>query len=186
MLPSPRYYATWLAIARIFTGVFWLAHGVGKFLNSAQYLPPGGFLPGFVAKATQGSTGFYHDVLLNVVTPNLALVAELIRVGEVLVGCSLLFGLWTRLGALGGIFLALNYIFAKGGVSSFDTLGSLDFAALALSAISFVIPTGRMLGVDALLGRKPAEPVLVPEFVDEPAPAPVTMGTAPPPEPPTQ
>lgn len=168
ILPSPRYYATWLAILRIFTGLFWLSHGVGKFLNSSQYLPPNGFLPQFVAKATQGSSGFYHDFLVAVVAPHIGIFAELIRLGEVLVGCSLLFGLWTRLGALGGVFLAVNYILAKGGITSFDGVGSLDMAALALSFVSLVIPTGRMLGVDALLVRKVGSPAIVPEFVDEP------------------
>ncbi len=180
MLPSARYYASWLAVLRIFTGVFWISHGVGKFLDSAAYLPPDGFMGKMVAKSTGGTTGFYHDFLLNTVTPHVGLFAELVRVGEVLVGCSLLFGLFTRLGALGGVFLALNYVLAKGGFASYDTIGSLDAAAIALSFINVVIPTGRVFGVDALLTRKPRSRPLTPEFVDEPAAQPVTSGTAPP------
>ncbi|MGZ3499247.1 MAG: DoxX family protein [Vulcanimicrobiaceae bacterium] len=170
MLPSSRYYATWLAVFRVYAGLFWLSHGVPKFLNSAQYLPPDGFMPQMIAKSVQGTTGFYHDFLVNVVTPNIAVFAELVRVGEVLVGCSLLFGLWTRLGGLCGVFLACNYILAKGGLTSFDAIGGMDAAAFAISFVHLVIPTGRMLGVDALLGRKRNEPVIVPEFVDEPMP----------------
>ena len=170
MLPSPRYYATWLAIFRIIVGVFWLSHGVPKFLNSAEFLPPDGFMPQMIAKSVQDSTGFYHDFLLNVVTPNIAVFAELVRLGEVLAGCSLLLGFWTRLGGLGGAFLASNYLLAKGGLTSLSVIGGLDAMAIVFSLVHFVIPTGRVLGVDALLGRTRGEPAIVPEFVDEPIP----------------
>ena len=33
MLPASQTYAGWLAALRIFTGAFWLAHGVPKLLN---------------------------------------------------------------------------------------------------------------------------------------------------------
>ncbi|MDP9110986.1 MAG: DoxX family membrane protein [Candidatus Eremiobacteraeota bacterium] len=167
-LPSARYYATWIAVLRIVLGSIWLAHGVPKFLQSAQFMPPTGFMPTAIAESVKSHSGFYHDFLLNVVTPHAAIFAELVRLGEVLVGLSLLFGLLTRLGALGGVFLALNYYFLNNPKPSFGSLGTLDFATLVLSAVIFVLPAGRMLGVDALLGRKRPEPALVPEFVDEP------------------
>lgn len=169
-LPSSRYYATWLAIFRIAAGLMWLAHGVPKFLQSARFMPPAGFMPMAVAHAVTSDGGFYHDFLVNVVTPHFAIFAELVRLGEVLVGLSLVFGFLTRLGALGGIFLALNYYLLNNPVLTFGSLGTLDVATLALSAINFVLPTGRMLGVDALLGRKRTEPAIIPEFVDEPVP----------------
>lgn len=169
-LPSARYYAGWLAFLRIVVGLIWLAHGVPKFLQSARFMPPTGFMPIAVAEGIKSNTGFYHDFLLNVVTPNAPIFAELVRLGEVLVGLSLLFGLLTRLGALGGVFLALNYYFLNNPSLSFGSLGSLEFATLVLSAANFVFPAGRVLGVDALLGRKRPEPPLIPEFVDEPAP----------------
>ena len=149
----------------------WLAHGIPKFLHSARFMPPAGFMPLAVAQAVKSNGGFYHDFLLDTVTPHLPIIAELVRLGEVLVGLSLVFGFFTRLGALGGIFLTLNYYLLNNPVLTFGSLGTLDVATLALSAINFVLPTGRMLGVDVLLGRKRAEPALIPEFVDEPAPA---------------
>ena len=92
-LPSSRYYAWWLAALRIFSGLAWLSHGVAKFLESGRYLPPNGFMPRVVAAGVQNSSGWYHGFLLQVVTPNIGVFAELVRVGEVLVGCSLVVGL---------------------------------------------------------------------------------------------
>lgn len=169
MLPSPRVYATWLGLLRICTGAFWLIHGITKFTNSQGYMPPDGFMPMVVQKSLQSRVGPYHDFLANVVVPHIGLFAELVRLGEVSAGLLLVFGLFTRLGGLIGIMLVLNYMAVAGEFSSFQGWSGLDAATLALSAIHFVLPTGRMLGVDALLGRgKNKVPVLTPEFVDEP------------------
>jgi len=161
------------ALFRIYAGIFWLAHGIPKFTNPSMFMPPNGFMQLLVAKATQqGTTGWYHDFLVSDVTPNINLFAQLDRLGEVLVGCSLLFGLLTKVGGLGGAFLAFNYLMAKGGFSSFESLGTLDTAAIVLSLMNVVLPTGRTLGVDALFVRRRVvrEPTVTPEFVDEPPP----------------
>jgi uncharacterized membrane protein YphA (DoxX/SURF4 family) len=123
-----------------------------------------------VQKAVSTQTGFYHDFLANVVVPNMALFAELTRLGEVLVGCSLLLGVFTRFGGLVGCFLALNYMAAKGALATWETIGSLDAAAFVLSFMMLAVPAGRVAGVDALLWRGPRrrEPVVVPELVEEP------------------
>ncbi len=166
-LPSPKTYAFWLAVLRIFTGAAWIVHGVGKFTQSAMYMPPNGFIVGFIAKAATSTTGPYHQFLVNVVQPNIAIFAELVRLGEVLTGCALLLGVFTRLGGFVGVLLTLNYMAAKGAFGSAEGVAGIDAAMLALSAINIVLPTGRMLGIDALLGRRrTAPPVIV-------APAPV-------------
>jgi uncharacterized membrane protein YphA (DoxX/SURF4 family) len=168
-------YATWFTLLRIYAGVFWLSHGIPKFLNSDKYMPPNGFMPQIVANGVSSQTGFYHDFLLNTVTPNIALFAELVRLGEVLTGCALLLGVFTRFGGLVGCFLALNYAMANGDFNDWTRIGSLDAVAFALSFLMVVVPAGRVVGVDALLGagrRKPAPtPIIVPEVVDEPPPA---------------
>lgn len=161
----------WFTLLRIYAGLFWLAHGVPKFLNSAAYMPPDGFMPVIVNKAMQSQSGFYHGFLANVVVPNIDLFAELVRLGEVLVGCSLLLGVFTRLGGFVGCFLALNYMAANGEFSKWTTIGSLDAVAFVLSFLMLAVPAGRIAGVDALLRRRsavPSEPRVVPEFVDEP------------------
>ena len=167
-----------LALLRIYTGVFWLVHGVPKFLNSDAFMPPNGFMPQLVAKAASTNAGWYHDFLVNVVIPHIALFAELTRLGEVLVGFSLLFGLFTRFGGLVGTLLALNYLTANTALASYSALGTLDAAAAVLSFTHVVLPSGRTLGVDALFTRRARvrETRVTPEFVDEPASVPPAAG----------
>lgn len=162
-------YAGWFTVLRIYTGLFWLSHGVPKFLNSAKFMPPDGFMPQMVNKAVQSQTGFYHDFLANVVVPNMNIFAELVRLGEVLVGCCLVVGLFTRFAGFVGCFLTLNYMAAAGEFASWTTIGTLDAAAFVLSFIMFAVPAGRVGGIDAVLYRPRArEPLVVPELVDEP------------------
>ncbi|MHB8146419.1 MAG: TQO small subunit DoxD [Vulcanimicrobiaceae bacterium] len=180
--PSSKTYAFWLALLRIFTGAAWIVHGTGKFTQSAMFMPPNGFIVGFIAKAASATTGPYHDFLVNVVQPNISIFAELVRLGEVLTGCALVLGIFTRFGGFVGVLLTLNYMAAKGAFGSLEGVAGIDAAMLALSAVNLVLPTGRMLGVDALLGRPraaarvvvtpapinvtPVQPVQA-EFVDE-------------------
>ena len=162
-------YATWFTLLRIYTGLFFLVHGIPKFVNADKFMPPSGFMPQFVQQAAASQTGFYHDFLVGTVIPHIALFAELVRLGEVLTGCALLFGLLTRVGGFVGCFLTLNYMAAQGELSHWTTIGSLDGVAFVLSFLMLAVPAGRVAGVDALLGRKPVPvtPRVQPEFVDE-------------------
>jgi uncharacterized membrane protein YphA (DoxX/SURF4 family) len=142
-------------------------------------MPPNGFMEQLVAKGAQHGSHAFAPFLANVVTPNMALFAELVRLGELLTGVALLLGLFTRLGGLVGIFLPVMYLGAKGPLLSYETLATPDFSMVVLSAINLVLPTGRVFGIDALLGRRPARiPRVQAEFVPEPPVAP-----PPPPEP---
>lgn len=161
MLPSNRTYAFWLALARITVGAIWLVHGTGKFLNADKFMPPDGFMAKLVANGVATTAGPYHDFLANVVTPNIALFAELVRVGEVLVGSLLVLGFLTRLGGLGGMFLTANYMLAQGTFDGQAGWGGLDGATFVLSAINFVLPTGRALGLDWFFSRPRRAPAPV-------------------------
>jgi uncharacterized membrane protein YphA (DoxX/SURF4 family) len=178
MLPSNRTYGFWLAILRIGVGGFWIARGVLKFTQSDKFMPPNGFMPKMIADNLAASSGPYHDFLLNVVTPNIEIFAEVVRVGEVLVGISLVLGFLTRLGGFGGMFLTLNYMLAKAALGSVDGWTGLDGAAFALSAINFVLPTGRVMGFDWFLSR-PRAPQTTPITVTPAAPTVAAAGQAP-------
>jgi uncharacterized membrane protein YphA (DoxX/SURF4 family) len=159
MLPSPQTYSTWLAVLRIFTGIFWLCHGVPKLLNPRFYGPEG-MMAGMLRDASTGASGPYNSFILHVALPNADLVSHLVAWGETLVGVSLLLGLLTRVGGIFGVFLPLNYFLMKGSYAHLTSLGGLDAAAMALSFINIVLPTGLVFGLDALLpistGRRPA------------------------------
>lgn len=178
-LPSSSTYAFWLALFRIYAGAFWLMHGIPKFLHSDEFMPPGGMMTQFLSTQIAHTSGAYQAFLVHVVVPNAYFFAELVRLGEVVTGCLLLFGFYTRLGGLIGILLALNYLTAKGGLAHLSVWSGLDSAALVFSALNVVLPTGRVLGIDALLWRarrKPEAPAGAAVFVEEP---PMTGPTAP-------
>jgi uncharacterized membrane protein YphA (DoxX/SURF4 family) len=177
-LPSSRVYGGWLALVRFLTGGIWLVHGVPKFLNSAQFMPPAGVFATYLQNGIAKTTGPYHDFLVNTVTPNAALFAELVRFGEVCVGISLLLGLFSRLGGLVGILLPLNYLAARGGLGTLSEWSSIDGCLMLLSALSFVLPTGRVAGLDALsLRLSVRRTTVVAEMVPE---RPMDGPTAPP------
>lgn len=144
--------ARWLAVIRIYTGIFWLLHGIPKILNP-HFAQTDGLMANTLREASAGGVGAYHDFLVHTVLPNAPLFGHLVAWGETLTGVSLLLGLLTRLGGLVGVFLPLNYWLMKGGPSDLTTLGGLDWAAMALSFVSLVMPTGLVFGIDASLAR---------------------------------
>ena len=170
-LPGSSTYARWLALVRILTGGMWLAHAIPKFTKSDEFMPPNGLITVYVNNGLQHTSGIYHSFLAGTVQPNLALFAELVRVGEMVTGIILVLGAFTRAGGLLGMLLTLNYLSARGPLVSSMTLQSLDFCLFVLSGVSLVLPTGRVFGIDGILSRpKPqAQPVRA-EFVPEPPP----------------
>lgn len=168
-LPTSRSYAGWLALVRILTGAIWLIHAVPKFINGAVFLPPGGFFMTYLQRGIVTTTGPYHDFLANVVQPNAAIFAELVRFGELLVGVSLVLGLFSRTGGFFGIVLTLDYLAARSALGRVSQWASLDGALALLSAINVVLPTGLIAGFDGLrVPRVRRRATVVPEVVAEP------------------
>ena len=167
-LPSLRTYAGWLALVRILTGIIWLVHAAPKFINGAAFLPPNGIFSAYLARGVATTSGPYHDFMVNIVAPNAANFAELVRFGELLVGLSLVLGLFSRVGALFGILLPLNYMAARGATGTVNGWGSPDAMLALLSSISLVLPTGRVAGFDGVRMRRAARrPTVIAEVVPE-------------------
>jgi uncharacterized membrane protein YphA (DoxX/SURF4 family) len=180
-LPSSSTYAYWLAILRLYTGAFWLMHGIPKFTQSTDFMPPDGMMVGFLNTQISHVSGPYQSFLMHVVLPNAWFFANLVRLGEVVAGCLLLLGFFTRFGGLIAALLALNYISAKGGLAHLSVWSGLDSTAFVLSITSVILPTGRVLGIDGLLAhlRRSPRAAEVPRaavFVEEP---PMTGPSAP-------
>ncbi len=149
MLPSSQTYATWLAVVRIITGIFWLLHGVPKLLNPRFFGPNG--MAGMIREGLGDSSGLYHDFLAGVVLPNAGLVSHLVAWGETLTGISLLLGLFARVGGVGGMFLNFNYFMMQASYARIGGFASMDTAYMALSFINVVLPTGLVWGLDGVL-----------------------------------
>ncbi len=152
-----------LTVFRLYAGFFWLAYGIEKFTNPAAFMPPTGLMATYLAQAVAHTSGFYHDFLVNVVLPHEGIFAELVRSGEVLVGCALTLGIFTRFAGGVGIVLGLNYLASKGGLGSVAAWTSIDGFSILLSAMCFLLPLGRPLGIDGLLYLLRARPAAEPE-----------------------
>jgi len=137
--------------ARLYTGYILLKFGLAKFT--------GGFGgTGLHETLTQWAEGpayrFYVPFLQAVAIPHAALFAHLVTLGEIAVGALLLAGCATRLAALGGLFLCVNFVFAT-GAPLLSTEQPVVFCLLLVTI--FATAAGRVLGLDVFLkGRLPA------------------------------
>jgi len=138
---------TLLALVRIFVGLLW-------FQQLAWKMPPtfGGLHRYVESEAQHTFVPGYKAILTNVFLTHFTLLGTLVWMAELLVGITLLFGLFTRFGALLALLLSVQlYVglaYAPG--EWYCTYGMLVLLALALVAV----PAGRRLGLDQLLASR--------------------------------
>ena len=82
--------------------------------------------------------------------PHAGLFAHLVMFGEIVVGGALLLGCATRLAAIGGVFLCLNFLLASG--APILSVEQPVVFILLLATVS-VSAAGRVLGLDFFLKR---------------------------------
>ncbi len=118
-----RFMGILWAIIRIWLGYTWIKAGISKIQNPAWFgsdagTAISGFFRGALAKATGDNPmvqEWYASFLENVALPNAQAFSYLIVFAEILVGLSLLFGLFTIIGLLAGGFMNLNFLLAGSG-----------------------------------------------------------------------
>src|SRR6266581_2919760 len=97
--------------ARLYTGYFFFKYGLEKLSRGFG----GEELHETLSKWASGPAyDFYMPFLQKVALPHSTLFAHLVTYGEIAVGALLLLGCASRMAALGGIFLCLNFLFASG------------------------------------------------------------------------
>ena len=134
-----------LAVLRVYTGVFFLIYGYGKLQRG------GGFADGMSGflNAQENTFGFYRTFIDSVVLPNAGLFSYLIACGETALGIGLILGLATRYSAYVGVFLVINFWFAKGlgffGAMNHDVVWTSILLVLAL------MKAGHVYGLDSQL-----------------------------------
>jgi thiosulfate dehydrogenase [quinone] large subunit len=95
---------------------------------------------------------FMESLLTNTAAPNAAAVVTMIAVVEVLVGISLLLGVLTRVGSVGGILMNVIFYLAAGHTS--PSTAGINLVMIGAQLGMMIAPGGRVLGLDAILHRK--------------------------------
>lgn len=142
-------------LVRLFLAFEWLTSGTGKI--QSMLTSPGSYLGAFPnifsSVWTKGNPyPFMIDFLTNTAAPNASTLVTITAVCEVLVGLSLLFGLLTRAGAIGGIVMNLIFYLAAGHTS--PSTAGINLVMIGAQLAMVVAPGGRVLGLDAILHRK--------------------------------
>lgn len=94
--------------------------------------------------------GFYAPFLRNVVLPSEHTFGALVTCGELVVGATLLAGLFTRVGALVGVALATSFLLGRGDGA--EANATAPFIAMTLTLL--MGHSGRALGLDAALADR--------------------------------
>ncbi|MCB1842418.1 MAG: DoxX family protein [Halioglobus sp.] len=137
-----------IAVLRVYTGVFFAFHGLGKLRghNFAEGLA------GFVNGSLESSFSFYRPFLESMVLAHSALFAVLVAWGEFALGVALVLGFATRYAAFGGALMVANFWFAKGqGWLAGD---NHDVIWLAILLVLALVPAGRIAGLDGRLADR--------------------------------
>jgi uncharacterized membrane protein YphA (DoxX/SURF4 family) len=139
-----------LALARAGFGLYFIASAWEKTVNT-DWLNTGEPMRQSVERQLPQAEGFYRPFLEDTVLPNADLFAELVVLGEWVAGISLLLGLLTRIGALTGMWLMLNYMLMKGLP---EISGSIDRLFFLTCLVFFLTSAGLVWGLDGLLQRQ--------------------------------
>jgi len=100
----------------------------------------------------QKNTGeFYQSFVTNVVIPNKALFGYATMVGEVVVAISLVFGLFSRAGALIGAFMVANFLLAKG--TAFWMPSANDPMYILILLFLALVPSSKTWGLDYYIAK---------------------------------
>ncbi len=156
-----RVFVRAFTALRIFTGLVWLSNGLAKLLDK------GTFDWGFISfnLITRGSARFIADdaskktyiaplgaFYQHVVLPNWGFFGGLLTVAELAVGLGLVFGVATRLAAVGGLLLIgpiwIMLLHTGGYLWEYP---AEDLFPLVLLAI---VPAGRAGGLDGRLAAR--------------------------------
>ena len=145
-------------MVRIATSVFFLLFGEYKLAGSA--FAHGGFQNYLQSFISNDAVGFYRPVLSGVVLPHAIFFGYLVGVIEMLIGISLLLGIWVRPASVIGSLFMLNLTLATWWAPGHSAPLWRYFGAeldtlplLLLFIIFYAADAGRIWGLD---GRRPA------------------------------
>jgi uncharacterized membrane protein YphA (DoxX/SURF4 family) len=145
-----RSYLWYLSVLRIYVGYYLLFQGIRKFQRD---FPKGDWIARQIGDLTTLDLyPWYKNFLQSYVVPHSELFGYLVMVGEIAVGACLLLGLLTRVSALVGLFMLINYYLGPGTARGGAMIAQQQ-TFMILLAIFVLANPGRTLGLDGLLFR---------------------------------
>ena len=146
-----------IAVVRIATSIFFLLFGEYKVAGPG--FAHGGFQSYLHDYIATGAVSFYRPVLSGLFLPHAVFVGYVVGVVELLIGVSLLLGLWVRPACILGVLFLLNLTLAAWwepghGEPLWRYFGArLDtLPLLLLLVIFFAADAGRVWGLDGRRG----------------------------------
>jgi uncharacterized membrane protein YphA (DoxX/SURF4 family) len=159
-LVSPRILNGALVALRIGFGVNWLSNAIAKIIGKTNFgggwfsfnLVDRGVAHGILQQSVSSTgiaplRGFYSNVVLT----NWGFFQWFLTFTELAIGLGLLFGIASRLAAVGGVLLLAPIWLMLLGTNQYLWTYPLDVLPLVLLAI---VPTGRVAGFDRVLAAR--------------------------------
>ena len=158
-IPNATFRTRWLgavaplwplALMRIVYGFLWWQQSKWKVPSDDFGRKSGGGLWYWVQQEIQHPTVVaYRDFLVNVMIPHWTLFGWMTLITETFIGVTLILGLFTRLGALVAVGMAINITI---GIVSVPQEWVWSYVMLiGFAAVFLLTGAGRSLGVDAVL-----------------------------------
>jgi len=148
-----------IAGVRIAASVFFLLFG--EYKVAGPEFAHGGFQTYLQDYIANSAVSFYRPVLSGLVLPHAVFFGYVVGVGELLIGISLLIGLWVRPASILGVLFLLNMVLATWwapghGVPVWRYFGAeLDHIPLLLLLIVFyAADAGQVWGLDGRRGSR--------------------------------
>jgi uncharacterized membrane protein YphA (DoxX/SURF4 family) len=146
-----------IALLRIGLGVEFIVWAGAKVQDG--WLGSGAVLAQVLIEQSGRAPSPYAYFLSAAVLPHIDLFAQLVTLGEWTAGLCLALGFITRLGAITGMWLTLNFMLMRGALGVDASIDRLFFLACL---VCFLTPAGMVWGVDGVLHAR-SRVVLRPE-----------------------
>jgi len=145
-----RTYLWYIALLRLYVGYYLLYQGIRKY---QRHFPQSDWVERQIGDPnTVDLYPWYRIFLVEYVAPHAEAFGYLVMAGEILVGICLLLGLFTRFGAIVGLFMLVNYYLGPGMARGGAPLAQQQTFIVCLVVI-FLSNAGRALGLDGIFSR---------------------------------
>ncbi len=139
----------WLIFLRLIIGIEWFMAGIIKLINPTYVADMAGTLGYFASGNTHA---WYVNLINNTFIPNSEVFAWLVSLGELIIGVTLIFGIFVNFSAIASIFLNLNFYFAAAWISA--STQSVNWIMMTLGFIILLSPGVKSLSVDLFVSEK--------------------------------